>query len=172
MLHGKQPQGMHPYDAALKHSRMQDLKNKWGLEKLNKDFAAKQQRLGHGLASQRRVDKPQHTILTDQVPHLATHRRDDAAAITSRGARVTRILSEHIEHVAEVEADAAHDHLRLLTRWSQHRVALRHHAQATDRAASRKMEAHSLRLWREGSLVQTTNKQESTPRRYLGLARR
>lgn len=48
---------MDPFDDALKHSRMQDLRNRWKLDKLDKDFAANERRLAAQAAAARLAQK-------------------------------------------------------------------------------------------------------------------
>ena len=48
---------MDPFDDALKHSRMQDLRNRWKLDKLDTDFAANERRLAAQAAAARLAEK-------------------------------------------------------------------------------------------------------------------
>ena len=55
-------------------------------------------------------------------------------AVGARRARVAGVGAEHVEHVAEVEADRTHVQLHLRVLDGGH-LALRHDAQVADRAA-------------------------------------
>ena len=75
------------------------------------------------------------------MSHVGVRVEHDAATVAARRPRVARVLAQHVQHVAEVEADGAHVQLDLCgAEWRGER-RLRLQLQAADRAARREVRA-------------------------------